>query len=98
MFGLLAYVGPPAWAYFAIAADRDAQMASHGWVCGNPMLGMIFLAAIASTFFSVIATGLGIPSYRTLPSPLSERRVIELLLLTLPAVFGCGFIAMLLTA
>src|SRR5947209_7988051 len=89
---LLAYTGPPAWAYFALAADRQAQLASHGWVCGNPMLGIMFLAAISSTALSAGATAL---AFGALPEQPGGRRLIEIFVLAVPAIAGAGLAALL---
>jgi hypothetical protein len=98
LIGLLAYFGPPAWALFAIEADRKAQLASHGWLCGNPMIGIICLAGIASSVLSLVATGLGIASLRAVPEPRPRARVIELIILFLPFVIAGGYVTLLLFA
>ena len=98
LFALLAYFGPPAWAYFAIEADREAQLAGHGWVCGNPMIGMIILAGITSGALSLVATGFGFASFRAIPKPRSTIRVLELCFLFLPFVVTGGYVTLLFVA
>jgi hypothetical protein len=57
LIALVAYVGPPIWAYFEIERDAAAQKAARGWACGNPMLGIILIACITSGVMSVVAAG-----------------------------------------
>jgi hypothetical protein len=99
LFGLTAYFGPPIWATFAIEADRKAQLAAHGghaWVCGTPMISIIFLAAISSSLLALVATGFNVASFRALPKPRSVARSAEVGLLILPVVISTGFIALIL--
>jgi len=72
LFGVLACFGPPVWAAFTIEADLKAQLAGHGWVCGNPMIGIMLLAGISSGFLSLIATGFSVASFRSLLRPQSK--------------------------
>ena len=96
LFGVLAYFGPPVWAALAIEADRKSQLAGHGWVCGNPMIGIMLLAGISSGFLSLIATGFSVASFRSLPRPQSKGRVAELGVFILPLMISIGFIALIL--
>jgi hypothetical protein len=91
LIGLLAYFGPPIWAYFAIEADTKAQLAGRGWVCGNPMIGIICLAGIVSSVLSLVATGLGAASFLTVPKPRPIPRIVELGFLVLPFVIAGGY-------
>ena len=96
LFGVLAYSGPPVWAAFAIEADRKAQLAGHGWVCGNPMIGIMILAGISSALLALIATGFSVASFRGLPKPRSKARAAELGVFVLPLVISVGFVALIL--
>jgi hypothetical protein len=98
MIALLAYIGPAVWAFFAIEADRKAQLATHGWACGNPMIGIVCLAGIASSLLSLVATGLGIAALRAVPEPRPVARFAELGFLFLPAVVAGGYVAFMLFA
>ena len=79
-----------------IEADRKAQLAAHGWVCGNPMIGIMLLAVISSALLSSVATGLSVASFRGLPEPRSKARVAELAVFVLPLVASVGFVALIL--
>ena len=96
LFGALAYFGPPVWAAFAIEADRKAQLASHGWVCGNPMIGIMLLAGISSCLLAFIATAFGVASFRGLSKPRSRAHAAELGVFILPLVISVWFVALLL--
>src|SRR5262245_16544200 len=96
LIGGIAYVGPAIWAFFAIEADRKAQLSGHGFVCGNPMLGIICLAGILSAVFSLVATGFSVASYRGIPGPRPNSRVFELGILLLPFLIAGGFVGLLL--
>jgi hypothetical protein len=98
LFALLACIGPPIWAFFAIEADRRSQLATHGWVCGNPMIGMVCLAAIASSLLSLVAAVFGIAALRAIPAPRPGARFAELGLLLLPFVIGGGFVTLVILA
>jgi hypothetical protein len=80
-----AYVFPPTWAYFAIEQDVAAQKAAQGWACGNPALGMMLLACIASGLLSLTATGLRGFSVGWWK--------VELLALATPLIGAIGFVA-----
>ena len=56
LIAALAYIAPPVWAYLAMERDAAAQKAAYGWACGNPALGIILLACIASGILSLSAT------------------------------------------
>ena len=98
LIGLLAYFGPPIWAYFAIEADTKAQLAGHGWVCGNPMIGIICLAGIVSSLLSLVATSLGIASFRRVPRPRPKARIVELGFLILPLMIAGSYVILLFWA
>ena len=94
----LAYFGPPVWAFFAIRADRKEQLAGHGWICGTPMLLILFTASAASGLLSLTATVFGIAAFRALPRPRSVLRGVELGLLILPLFLGVTYVALLFCA
>jgi len=91
----LAYFGPPIWAFFAIRADRREQLAGHGWLCGTPMLLILFAACVAAGLLSLTATGFGLAAFRVLPRPRSAWRGVELGFLILPFLLGVSCLLML---
>jgi hypothetical protein len=81
----LAYLGPPAWAHFAIAADQSAQMAAYGSTrCGTPALTIAFLAFVASGALSLLAVAIGAASLWRAPGPRTSVRVLEIGVLAMP--------------
>lgn len=95
VFALMAYFGPPTWAKFAIEADRKAQLAIHGYLCGNVMFGIFCLAIISSGVLSLVAAGFGIVSFRALPRPRTWKRIGELVILSLPLLAAVIFLILL---
>jgi len=98
VIGAIAYFGPALWAFFAIEADRKAQLAGHGFVCGNPLLGMICFAGILSAVLSLVATGFGVAAFREIQKPRPTRRIVELGFLLMPFLLAGGFVGLLLLA
>lgn len=87
IFAAIAYFGAPAWAYFAIEADRNAQQSAYGLVkCGNPMVGIILMACLISGASSLIALGVDFVASRTLSGPPAKMRPLEISVLSLPLV------------
>lgn len=93
---MLAYFGPPVWVLFTLEADRKAQLAGHGWVCGTPMIAMMLLAGSLSALLSLIATGFSVASFRGLPRPWPKARAAALTVFVLPLVASVGFVALIL--
>jgi hypothetical protein len=98
LIALLAYFGPPIWAYFAIEADAKAQMAGRGWVCGNPEIGIVILAGIASSLMSLVATGFGVAAFFGLSKPRPKLRIVELALILLPFLVAGSYVTLLFCA
>jgi hypothetical protein len=98
LFALAAYVLPPVWAAFAMDADMKTQRQVHGFVCGLPLLGIMFVACIASAALSVLGTAFGVASFRAAPAPRSLLRVAELAALVLPFLAASTYVALLLGA
>ena len=96
LIAVLAYLGPPIWAYFAIEADAKAQLTDRGWVCGNPMIGIICLAGVASSVLSLAAAGFGVASFCAMPRPRPKVRVAELGFLLFPFLIAGGYVLLLL--
>ena len=84
LIALLAYSAPPLWAYFAIAADHKAQLASRSTLCGEPILGIVLLAGTISSILSLVATGFGAASFYAIHKPWPKTRMAELGFLFLP--------------
>ena len=96
LVGSLAYLVPPIWAFFAIEADRKEQLAAgHVGFCGNPMLGIICLAGIASATLSLVAACFGLSAFRGVPKPRSIIRTVELGFLFLPFLVVGSYVAVL---
>jgi hypothetical protein len=98
LFALAAYVLPPVWAAFALDADMKTQRQVHGFVCGLPLLGIMFVACIASAALSVLGTAFGVASFCAAPAPRSLVRVAELAALVLPFLAASTYVALLLGA
>ena len=94
--GLMAYIGPPIWAALAIEDDRRAQSASHGWVCGNPVIGIMLLASITVCALSLCATGIGVAALRAIPEPRPAMRLLELGFVFLPFVVAGCYVTLLM--
>ena len=96
LLAVIAYLGAPLWAWFAIESDRGAQTAAYGFVkCGNPMIGIMLLACLISGAASMLAAGLGVASYLGASGPRPKVRVLEIAALSFPlpvALFVAGSI------
>ena len=81
----LAYLGPPLWAYFSMAADRVAQTAAYGFIkCGTPQGMITILACAFSASLSLLALAFAVASFRLVPSPRPKTRVLEIGVVSLP--------------
>jgi len=81
----LAYLGPPAWAHLAIAADRSAQMAANGSVlCGTYELTVTALAIAASGALSLLALAFRATSMWRVAGPRTSLRVLEIGVIAMP--------------
>jgi hypothetical protein len=52
--------------------------------CGTPMIGIMLLACFISGITSLMATGLGVASYRRVSCPRPKMRMLEIAALLLP--------------
>lgn len=96
LMAFVAYFGPPVWAYYAIEADRRAQLAAYGWVCGNPLIGINLQACLASAGLSFLGMGCALICYRKLPKPKRKMRTIELGVVSVPFIVGGAYLLQLL--
>lgn len=85
IIALIALMAPPLWAYIEITAFAEAARARVGLVCGLPTLGIITLAVVLMALLSLLALGLGIRTFRALPSPRSKVRALECIAFAIPA-------------
>jgi hypothetical protein len=75
--------------------DATAQKAAYGWACGNPALGIILLACIASGILSLSATlsrGWAVGWWKSASLGVTSA---ELATLALPFVCAIAFVAYL---
>jgi hypothetical protein len=87
VFGVIAYVGAPLWAWLAIRSDYEAQMQAYKFIkCGTPMIGIMLSACAVSGVASLLAAGLGVASYRRVSGQRPKIRVLEIAALSLPLV------------
>ena len=98
LIALLAYSAPPTWAYYAIAADHKAQLASRSTLCGEPILGIVLLAGTISSILSLVATGFGVASFYAIHKPRPKTRMIELGFLFLPCSVVAGYFIILFSS
>jgi hypothetical protein len=99
LLAAIAYLGPPLWAYFAIKAAQDAQMAAYGFIkCGTPMAMTTLSACKASGLLSLLATGFAIASFRSASRPLLKTRVLEIVAVSVPLVVAVVILASMLWA
>ncbi|MEZ5460357.1 hypothetical protein [Dokdonella sp.] len=92
----LAYVAPPAWAYLEQASVYESVQAQHGYICGLPMLAIVFIASVASGALSFVSFSLGYASFHYLAKPRSVLRKVELVVLAVPFVCSVGILSTLL--
>ncbi|QRN53011.1 hypothetical protein [Dyella caseinilytica] len=93
-FFALACIGVPAYANWALERDVEAQRAAHAAACGLVAMGIIFFSAIMMAFLSALAGVFGSISFRSLKRPRPKRRILELVVLLVPALVGAAFVAL----
>ena len=85
VFAGIAYIGAPGWAYFTIAADREAQTAAYGFIkCGYTEGMVTLLACLVSGLFSLLAGGCALSALRPVPTPRPKIRTVEVILAFVP--------------
>ena len=95
VFGVLAYVAPPTWAYFEQVSVYGNLNEQYGYVCGLPMLAIVMFAAMSAALLSGVAVWFSYLSFRALPRPRPVYRVVELAVLSGPLVFSVAIVALL---
>ena len=95
LFGGLAYVAPPTWAYFEQVSVYSELEAQYGYVCGLPALAIVALASLLASFLALVALFLGWSSFRELPKPRAKMRLGELGVLAMPLLLPMVFVAFL---
>jgi hypothetical protein len=87
----MAYIGPPAWAYFAIQADYSAQQSPQGFRCGSTAVVIILFACLISSILAGVA--LLLRAYLPIdPKPDARRRRIQRLIFVAPIVVSALFV------
>ena len=92
-----ALVVPPFWADRAIRLDAEAQLAAHGWVCGNPAMGIAVLAAILIGALSAIALCLNVWAILAVGQKPSAWRWAEVAVIGGPVLGNVGLVAYILS-
>jgi hypothetical protein len=54
LFSGIAYL-LPVFAYAEAAREAELQRQTHGWVCGNALMGIFFTAGLTMAVFAVLA-------------------------------------------
>ena len=83
---------PTAYAWFQLTELYKMQPAL---TCGLPFLAIISVSFLAAILLSTIATGFAWIAFYRLPKPRPTKRKLELVLVTLPAMLGVLFIALI---
>ncbi len=81
---VIALTAPPLWAWRAMDVYAEESQRARGFVCGNPMIGILLMALFASGLLSFAALTLGGVALRRVPAPRPGRRWVELSFLALP--------------
>lgn len=85
----IAYVAVPVWAYWQGQMLSSAQAKAHqAYVCGLPVLGILLAAIAMSGLIAALALIPGVLAYRKLPRPRGVMRVLELVVVGLPALLA----------
>lgn len=92
---LLAIVAPPIWAYFEKKSLYEEVQAQYGYICGLPILAIIGLACFSAALLSFLSLMFGILSFRSLTKPRPWYRVVELVVLGLPAILSILYVGIL---
>jgi uncharacterized membrane protein len=95
VFFALACIGVPLYANWALDRDAEAQRAAHVAACGLVAMGIIFFSALMVAFLSALAGVFGFIAFRLLARPRPKRRILELVVLIVPALVSAAFVALL---
>ena len=94
VFFALACIGVPVYANWALDRDAEAQRAAHVAACGLVAMGIIFFSALMVAFLSALAGVFGFIAFRSLKKPRPKRRLLELVVLIVPALVSAAFVAL----
>lgn len=94
VIAVLAYIGVPILAWLALQRDAEAQHVAHAFGCGNVAMGIMIFSFILSGALSLVASVLGFASFRGLPSPRPQLRILELAVLAFPLLAGSACVAL----
>lgn len=96
VIGIFALVFPAAWFFYQQWRFAEWAKTAEGPVCGMPFLGALLGALMLAAMLSFVASGFGVAAFLRLPKPRPRRRLVELLVLSLPVwLSAVVFVAMI---